>query len=125
MITDDRRALLVGVPVPTGAYGFPPAGGTPTPDRAPSPVTGGSRVGQSSLRESFAACHEITRKANSSFPAAFRLLAPARRRAMDALYAYMRVTDDLADEAPAQAAVPGHSGRGAGASSARSSVTRM
>jgi phytoene synthase len=43
-------------------------------------------------------CHEITRGANSSFPVAFRLLAPARRRAMDALYAYMRVTDDIADE---------------------------
>ncbi len=47
---------------------------------------------------SYAVCHEITCKANSSFPVAFRLLAPARRRAMDALYAYMRVTDDLADE---------------------------
>ncbi len=51
-----------------------------------------------SARRSFAACHEIARRANSSFPAAFRLLPPARRRAMDALYAFMRVTDDLADE---------------------------
>jgi phytoene synthase len=50
------------------------------------------------LRASFAACHEITAAANSSFPVAFRLLSPAKRRAMDALYAYMRVTDDLADE---------------------------
>ncbi|MBN9118604.1 MAG: phytoene/squalene synthase family protein [Planctomycetes bacterium] len=49
-------------------------------------------------RHSFAACHATTAAANSSFPVAFRLLAPARRRAMDALYAYMRVTDDLADE---------------------------
>src|SRR5204862_386851 len=47
---------------------------------------------------SIAACHAITSAANSSFPVAFRLLSPARRRAMDALYAYMRVTDDLADE---------------------------
>lgn len=53
------------------------------------------------LQSSFARCHAITAGANSSFPVAFRLLAPARRRAMDALYAYMRVTDDLADE-------PGH-----------------
>lgn len=51
-----------------------------------------------SLRESFAQCHAITSAANSSFPVAFRLLAPAKRRAMDALYAYMRVTDDIADE---------------------------
>ena len=47
---------------------------------------------------SFSACHAITTAANSSFPVAFRLLSPARRRAMDALYAYMRVTDDIADE---------------------------
>src|SRR5688572_14006720 len=82
-------------------------------------VIGGALVGHSSLRKSFAVCHEITRAANSSFPVAFRLLAPARRRAMDAIYAYMRVTDDIADEggelAPAQPAVPEHSGRGVGA----------
>ena len=49
---------------------------------------------QSSIRH----CRAITSAANSSFPLAFRLLAPAKRRAMFALYAYMRVTDDLADE---------------------------
>ncbi|HEY1190643.1 MAG TPA: phytoene/squalene synthase family protein [Gemmata sp.] len=47
---------------------------------------------------SFLACRTITAAANSSFPLAFRLLNPAKRRAMNALYAYMRVTDDLADE---------------------------
>jgi phytoene synthase len=50
------------------------------------------------LIRSFASCRAITAGAGSSFPVAFRLLPPARRRAMDALYAYMRVTDDLADE---------------------------
>jgi phytoene synthase len=50
------------------------------------------------LQSSIAYCKTVTKAANSSFPVAFRLLAPARRRAMDALYAYMRVTDDLADE---------------------------
>ncbi|HUR53147.1 MAG TPA: squalene/phytoene synthase family protein [Gemmataceae bacterium] len=49
-------------------------------------------------QSSFAACARITRAANSSFPLAFRLLPRAKRRAMDALYAFMRVTDDLADE---------------------------
>ena len=61
-------------------------------------VSGGALVGHSSLFHSFAACRAITSNAHSSFPAAFRLLSPARRRAMDALYAFMRVTDDLADE---------------------------
>jgi phytoene synthase len=50
------------------------------------------------LADSFAACRTITARANSSFPFAFRLLAPPQRRAMDALYAFLRVTDDLADE---------------------------
>ncbi|AMV23098.1 All-trans-phytoene synthase [Gemmata sp. SH-PL17] len=52
----------------------------------------------SALRASFAACRAITSAANSSFPFAFRLLGPAKRDAMYALYAYMRATDDLADE---------------------------
>ncbi len=50
------------------------------------------------IPHSFSVCRAITSAANSSFPLAFRLLSPAKRRAMNALYAYMRVTDDLADE---------------------------
>jgi len=46
---------------------------------------------------SFAYCRHLTRAARSSFPLAFRLLPPHKRRAMDALYAFSRVTDDLAD----------------------------
>ena len=43
-------------------------------------------------------CRQVTRRARSSFPAAFRLLSSPKRRAMTALYAFLRVTDDLADE---------------------------
>jgi phytoene synthase len=50
------------------------------------------------LQASFLHCRRVTRQADSSFPLAFRLLPRARRRAMDALYAFSRVTDDLADE---------------------------
>jgi phytoene synthase len=53
---------------------------------------------------SFAVCRTITRAAGSSFPLAFHLLPPAKRRGMEALYAFMRVTDDLADE-PADLAI--------------------
>jgi phytoene synthase len=55
-------------------------------------------VSHSSLSKSIAACRKITAEANSSFPVAFRLLPPHKRRAMNALYAFMRVTDDIADE---------------------------
>lgn len=47
---------------------------------------------------SFAICQRITRQSRSNFSLAFRLLPPHKRRAMDALYAFMRITDDLADE---------------------------
>ena len=48
-------------------------------------------------RSSFAFCRRATRRAGSSFAAAFRLLPPARRQGMFALYAFMRATDDLAN----------------------------
>jgi len=56
------------------------------------------------LAESYRRCRAITRAANSSFPLAFRLLPRPKRRAMDALYAFMRVSDDLADDPGADAA---------------------
>jgi phytoene synthase len=47
---------------------------------------------------SFAACREIVRRSHSNFPLAFRLLPSDQRRGMTALYAWLRATDDLADE---------------------------
>ena len=66
----------------------------------PSPVASPlcSEDPVSRLRASYFACREITRAAKSSFPLAFLLLPRAKRHAMDALYAYMRITDDLSDE---------------------------
>lgn len=49
------------------------------------------------LEESYAACRSVVRRANSSFPLAFRLLSRHRREAMNALYAFARISDDLAD----------------------------
>jgi phytoene synthase len=59
---------------------------------------GASMTLRPSLGLSFAVCRMITRRAKSSFPLAFRLLAEPKRRAMDALYAFSRLTDDYADE---------------------------
>jgi phytoene synthase len=47
---------------------------------------------------SYAACHRLARRAGSSFYPAFLLLPKAKRRAMEALYAFMRHSDDLADD---------------------------
>ena len=46
---------------------------------------------------SLAYCRRVARRANSSFPLAFRVLPPAKRNATTALYAFFRLTDDLAD----------------------------
>jgi 15-cis-phytoene synthase len=50
--------------------------------------------------DSHLACRRMTCHAGSNFPAAFRLLPPAKRQAMYALYAFTRHSDDLADEPP-------------------------
>jgi 15-cis-phytoene synthase len=52
------------------------------------------------------ACQRLTHQAGSNFPAAFRLLPWVKRQAMYALYAFMRHSDDLADDPP-----PGRSPR--------------
>ncbi|MEK9811713.1 MAG: presqualene diphosphate synthase HpnD [Bordetella sp.] len=43
-------------------------------------------------------CHQVTAKAGSSFTLAFRLLSAPRRLAMEALYAFCREVDDIADD---------------------------
>ncbi len=50
------------------------------------------------LRASYRLCSEIARREARNFYYSFLLLPPSRRRAMCALYAFMRHTDDLADE---------------------------
>ena len=50
------------------------------------------------LRESYQFCRELSRREAKNFYWSFLLLPPARRRSMCALYAFMRHTDDLADE---------------------------
>ena len=49
------------------------------------------------LDSSYAYCRRACRRASSSFPAAFAVLPRPKRRAMSALYAFFRLSDDLAD----------------------------
>jgi squalene synthase HpnC len=49
------------------------------------------------LSKSYAACHSIARAAHSNFYYAFFLLPKPRRDALAALYAFMRLVDDVAD----------------------------
>jgi 15-cis-phytoene synthase len=50
-----------------------------------------------SLARSFRYCERLARREAANFYPAFRLLPHAQRQAMCALYAFMRVTDDLTD----------------------------
>src|SRR5690242_20307280 len=50
------------------------------------------------LEASHRACRRMTRESGSNFSAAFCLLPAAKRQAMHALYAFMRYSDDLADD---------------------------
>jgi phytoene synthase len=57
-------------------------------------------IGNSSfLQPSYAYCERLARREAGNFYHAFQVLPRAQRRAMCALYAFMRVTDDLADQA--------------------------
>ncbi len=57
------------------------------------------------LEASYDFCRRMSRRAGSNFYAGFLLLPREKRRAMEALYAFMRHTDDLADSNP-QSPIP-------------------
>src|SRR3954471_22057184 len=50
-----------------------------------------------SLSPSYSYCERLARREAGNFYHAFRILPAEQRRAMCALYAFMRVTDDLTD----------------------------
>src|SRR5271167_3827824 len=72
------------------------------------PDSGGNHIMTTTddVLASYRACQRLTRQAGSNFLAAICLLPPAKRQAMHALYAFMRHSDDLADDPP-----PGRSPR--------------
>jgi squalene synthase HpnC len=56
------------------------------------------------LADSYEQCHRVARRAGSNFYAAFFLLPRSKRDALAALYAFMRLADDVSDEAGGLAA---------------------
>lgn len=51
-----------------------------------------------SLPVSYAYCRRLCHQARSSFPLTFWILPPHQRRGMQALYAFLRLSDDLVDD---------------------------
>ncbi len=52
------------------------------------------------VEASYGFCRRMSRRTGSNFQAGFLLLSREKRRALEALYAFMRHTDDLADNPP-------------------------
>jgi phytoene synthase len=62
------------------------------------PAGAGREGNGGSLAADYERCAEITRRSSSNFYYAFMLLAPERRRALCAIYAFCRFVDDIADD---------------------------
>jgi squalene synthase HpnC len=71
-------------------------------EKVPAPAVVGAQhaapQSSESIEASYEACHCIARASRSNFYAAFFLLPNAKRNALAALYAFMRLVDDVADE---------------------------
>ncbi len=67
--------------------------------REPSHQDGRDARSSALIAESYEECHRVARRAGSNFYAAFFLLPRAKRDALAALYAFMRLADDVSDEA--------------------------
>jgi 15-cis-phytoene synthase len=57
------------------------------------------KLSSKALDDSYAFCRGLSRRSGSNFYLGFLLLPREKRQAMDALYAFMRHTDDLVDDA--------------------------
>src|SRR5579859_2020328 len=66
--------------------------------RAPKTDATASPADESAIVKSYEQCHRIARNAHSNFYYAFFLLPRAKRDGLAALYAFMRMVDDVADE---------------------------
>ena len=71
-------------------------------EKAPPPAVVGAQHAapsdQMNLAKSYEECHRIARASHSNFYYAFFLLPGAKRDGLAALYAFMRLVDDVADE---------------------------
>ncbi len=74
----------------------------PQPDAFPPTPPEKSPADQESLRKSVEYCRDLTRAAARNFHYGLKLLPEPKRQSMFALYAYMRLVDDIADDDGAQ-----------------------
>ena len=66
--------------------------------QTPKPIMSRDLPSPANISDSYEACHRIAKAARSNFYYAFFLLPKSRRDGLIALYAFMRLIDDVADE---------------------------
>jgi squalene synthase HpnC len=66
--------------------------------QTPEPIMSRDLPSPTNISDSYEACHRIAKAARSNFYYAFFLLPKSRRDGLIALYAFMRLIDDVADE---------------------------
>jgi squalene synthase HpnC len=75
-----------------------PASASPSSVGAQHAAPHAATKSEINIETSYAACHQIARAARSNFYYAFYLLPKPKRDGLAALYAFMRLVDDVADE---------------------------
>jgi phytoene synthase len=98
------RALLTHLfssksrsPAPAGGKRIYP-GPLETPPLSPRALPTSFEADLAAVAQSYENCHQIARAARSNFYYAFYLLPKLKRDGLAALYAFMRLVDDVADE---------------------------
>jgi squalene synthase HpnC/squalene synthase HpnD len=111
-ISKAKQATLLGrvllsqffSPRVSASHGVPETISQAQPSSAASSSVGGCHAAPEAaarseiIETSYAACHQIARAARSNFYYAFYLLPKPKRDGLAALYAFMRLVDDVADE---------------------------
>ncbi|HEX8872583.1 MAG TPA: squalene synthase HpnC [Candidatus Acidoferrum sp.] len=92
-----RQARLLGRVLFRRAFGGSGAGANGASPREDAGYVAADSM-PAQLTASYSRCHQIARTAHSSFYPAFFLLPKAKRDGIVALYAFMRLIDDVSDE---------------------------
>lgn len=80
--------------------------GAPAEPGGSAPASAGTRVQAAGVEASYAECRGVARRAASNFYYAFYMLPRAKRDALCALYAFMRLVDDVSDAEGPSARTP-------------------
>ena len=95
-VSRGKQVRLLGRALVAHMWGAAPTLITQTPSHQSAPEAKEAEL--LSVAESYDECHRLAREAHSSFYPAFFLLPKPKRDGIVALYAFMRLIDDVADE---------------------------